>query len=225
VPTQIGAAPCLRRPYGTVLTSVLPVCSRRYRIERPLAGEDWLRAARLALLRGGVEAVRPEKIARVLQVTKGSFYWHFRNREDLLEALLHEWETELEELLTELGPETGEAGLRVLLDRVAARVRRSERGEVPSDAAIFTWASVSPKVARRVNRAEQARIDLLARWSGNPELAELLYLIWLGFVTRGQRVPGLRRRFPEIAEAMIRLLAAQDAGAGGANDLGTGRKS
>src|SRR5205807_2697550 len=134
------------------------VLTIRYRMDR-LAREDWLRAARLALLRGGVEAVRPEKIARDLEVTKGSFYWHFQNREDLLEALLSEWETELPEILAQLGPE---AGLRPLLERVALRARQSERGEVPSDAAIFTWASVSPKVARRVNRAEQARIDLLA---------------------------------------------------------------
>jgi AcrR family transcriptional regulator len=183
-----------------------------------LAREDWLRAARLALLRGGVEAVRPEKIARDLHVTKGSFYWHFRNREDLLEALLHEWETELEEVMAQLGPEAEHGGLRALLDRVAQRVRRSERGEVPSDAAIFTWASVSPKVARRVNRAEQARIDLLARWSGNTERAEILYLIWLGFVARGQRVPRLRRRFPEIAETMVRLLEAPDAEPAGPND-------
>src|SRR4051794_41809345 len=114
-----------------------------------LAREDWLRAARLALLRGGVEAVRPEKIARDLQVTKGSFYWHFRNREDLLEALLHEWETELEELLTGLGPETGEAGVRAPFDRVAPRGRPGEGGEGPSGAARFSRASVSPHGGRR----------------------------------------------------------------------------
>jgi len=58
-------------------------------MDRDLGQDDWLRAARLALLRGGVEAVRVEKLARDLGVTKGSFYWHFKDRDELLELLLH----------------------------------------------------------------------------------------------------------------------------------------
>ena len=53
--------------------------------------DHWLRAARLALLHNGPEAVRVEPLARDLGVTKGSFYWHFRDRGALLEALLVEW--------------------------------------------------------------------------------------------------------------------------------------
>ena len=64
-------------------------------MERDLGKDDWLRAARLALLNGGVEAVRVERLSRDLRVTKGSFYWHFKDREELLELLLREWEEEL----------------------------------------------------------------------------------------------------------------------------------
>ena len=53
-----------------------------------------MRAARLALLHRGADGVRVEVLARELGVTKGSFYWHFRDRADLLEALLVEWEEE-----------------------------------------------------------------------------------------------------------------------------------
>jgi AcrR family transcriptional regulator len=194
-------------------------------MEKNLGREDWLRAARLALLKGGVEAVRVEKLARALKVTKGSFYWHFKDREELLELLLREWETELDELVAQLGPEGGTEGLRALLHLVAERVRLSEQGRVPSDAAIFTWASVSPEVARRVNRAEQARIDLLARWSGRPERIDLFYLAWLGFVARGQRVPGIRRKFPEIAEALMQLLENDSADTGPRQRKTTGEGS
>src|ERR1017187_2761901 len=62
---------------------------------KDLSRNDWLKAARLALLTGGVEAVRVEKLARNLRVTKGSFYWHFKGREELLDLLLREWEEEL----------------------------------------------------------------------------------------------------------------------------------
>ena len=53
-----------------------------------------MRAARLALLHRGADGVRVEVLAHELGVTKGSFYWHFRDRADLLEALLVEWEEE-----------------------------------------------------------------------------------------------------------------------------------
>ena len=39
----------------------------------------------------GLDGVRVEPLARRLGVTKGSFYWHFRGREELLEALLARW--------------------------------------------------------------------------------------------------------------------------------------
>ncbi|MBR9990945.1 MAG: helix-turn-helix transcriptional regulator, partial [Gemmatimonadetes bacterium] len=42
--------------------------------------EEWLSAAAQAMSDGGVEAVRVEAIARDLSITKGSFYWHFKDR-------------------------------------------------------------------------------------------------------------------------------------------------
>jgi AcrR family transcriptional regulator len=59
---------------------------KRGRLEK----KDWMRAARLTLLEGGPSAVRVETLARKLRVSKGSFYWHFKNREALLESLLRE---------------------------------------------------------------------------------------------------------------------------------------
>jgi AcrR family transcriptional regulator len=172
-----------------------------------LSRGDWLKAARLALLTGGVEAVRVEKLARALNVTKGSFYWHFKGREELLEALLREWEKELaHDIIPRLRGRRGRDALRVLLRLMVERVPLGEKGILPSDAAMFTWASISPAVARRVNRAERNRIELLKRIIADPERTELLYLVWLGFVARGQRVSGSRRQFPQIAHALLKLL-------------------
>jgi AcrR family transcriptional regulator len=167
---------------------------------------DWLKAARMALLRGGVEAVRVEKLARNLQVTKGSFYWHFTDREELLETLLREWEEELlQDIIPRLHGRRGREALRLLLRLLVQQVPLGERGILPSDAAVFTWASVAPTVARRVNRAERKRIELLTQVIGDPERTELLYLVWLGFVARGQRLPSSRKQFPQIARAMLKL--------------------
>ncbi|MCH0567034.1 MULTISPECIES: TetR/AcrR family transcriptional regulator [unclassified Streptomyces] len=54
--------------------------------------DDWTMAALRALARGGVAAVAVDVLARELGVTRGSFYWHFENREALLVAALETWE-------------------------------------------------------------------------------------------------------------------------------------
>jgi len=175
-------------------------------MDRTLDKSDWLKVARMALLKGGVEEVRVERLARDLHVTKGSFYWHFKDREDLLELLLRDWEEELLlDIIPRLKGKTGHDALSLLVRLMVNRVPLSENGILPSDAAMFTWASVSPVVALRVNRAEKKRIELLKRIIGDSQRSELLYLVWLGFVARGKRVPGSRRRFPQIARALLKV--------------------
>lgn len=174
-----------------------------------LRRNDWLRAARLALLRGGVEAVRVEKLARDLHVTKGSFYWHFQDREELLEILLCEWEEELfNDIIPRLNGRRGHEALQLLLQLLVKRVPLSEQGILPSDAAMYTWAAVSPEIASRVNRAEKRRIELLKSVIGDSETVDFLYLVWLGFVARGQRAPASRKQFPKIARMMLDLFSS-----------------
>ena len=57
-----------------------------------LSAEDWELAALEAIAEQGVGALSVEALARHLGVTKGSFYWHFRTREALLNAALARWE-------------------------------------------------------------------------------------------------------------------------------------
>ncbi len=59
-----------------------------------LTADDWLQAASRVIAEAGVSAVAVEPLARRLGVTKGSFYWHFPNRDALLEATLERWERE-----------------------------------------------------------------------------------------------------------------------------------
>ena len=67
---------------------------RTYSRAGALKAEDWVGAARAAMAEGGIEAVAVEPLARRLGVTKGSFYWHFKDRRALLEATLARWEEE-----------------------------------------------------------------------------------------------------------------------------------
>ena len=58
----------------------------------PLSRERWASEALKAMARGGVAAVAVEPLARALGVTKGSFYWHFKNRDALIAAALERLE-------------------------------------------------------------------------------------------------------------------------------------
>lgn len=52
---------------------------------------DWVEAAIDVLAKGGVGGLRVEVLAKTCGVTKGSFYWHFKDRQDLLTAVLERW--------------------------------------------------------------------------------------------------------------------------------------
>ncbi len=57
-----------------------------------LTRDDWVHAALLAVAEGGTAAVAVEALAARLNATKGSFYWHFRDRQELIEVALAAWE-------------------------------------------------------------------------------------------------------------------------------------
>ena len=57
-----------------------------------LTKEDWANAALKAIAREGLKAVSVEPLAKRLGVTKGSFYWHFKTRNDLIRAAVERWE-------------------------------------------------------------------------------------------------------------------------------------
>ena len=56
-----------------------------------LGRQDWIDTGLSVLAEKGVDAVRVEPLAKLMNVTKGSFYWHFKDRQELLGALLAEW--------------------------------------------------------------------------------------------------------------------------------------
>ncbi len=114
--------------------------------------QDWIDAAWSALGEGGVEAVRVERLARRLGVTKGSFYWHFKNRQDLIDALLDRWFGMRED---EADPAPGEN--RGPADRIWKAFERAvSRGTRGQAAALRLWAARHAEVAERI-RAEDAK--------------------------------------------------------------------
>jgi AcrR family transcriptional regulator len=115
----------------------------------------WILAGLALLAEGGIEAVRVEPLARRMQVTKGSFYWHFKNRDDLLDAILQKWiELETDGIIQEVERKGGTANQKMLyLSEIAAQ----EDGR--SENAIRAWARQSPHVATILAEVDQRRLD------------------------------------------------------------------
>lgn len=72
--------------YG-ILASAMKQGEKRERLSR----SDWIDAALTALADGGLDAIAVVPLAGRLGVTKGSFYWHFRSLDELIEATLAHW--------------------------------------------------------------------------------------------------------------------------------------
>ena len=60
-------------------------------VRSTLTPEAWIAAATDVLVDQGIDAVRVDVLAKAMEVTRGSFYWHFKDREALLVAVLNAW--------------------------------------------------------------------------------------------------------------------------------------
>ncbi len=78
-----------------------------------LTADDWAQAALEAIAEGGLDAVAVEPLAVRLGTTKGSFYWHFANRNALIVAALEAWEREHTAAVIAGADEEAEPGQRL----------------------------------------------------------------------------------------------------------------
>jgi AcrR family transcriptional regulator len=120
-----------------------------------LSADDWVTAGLEALAEGGVDAVAVEPLAARLGATKGSFYWHFKDRESLVQATLDHWEkAETDAVITELDHiDDPAARLLALFDLVLTH----PGGEDPV-ISLFRDAR-HPAVAAALERVTQRRIS------------------------------------------------------------------
>jgi AcrR family transcriptional regulator len=122
---------------------------------------SWIQEGLRALGVGGPDAVRIEKLAQVLGVTKGGFYWHFEDRPALLEEMLDAWERVMvDEVIEHLEGEGGDA--RARLRRLFTLASSTEaRGLMSIDLAVRDWARRDKAVARRLRRVDNRRMEYM----------------------------------------------------------------
>ena len=137
--------------------------SIRCRIDRSVAKVRtprgaWVHAALQALAAGGPDAVRVETLAVSLGVSKGGFYWHFADRQALLEEMLDTWEkTGTEDIIARVASHPGDARakLQKLFD-----ITSSPEG-LAVELAVRDWSRRDRDVAGRLRRADNRRMGFV----------------------------------------------------------------
>ncbi|MFH8987329.1 TetR/AcrR family transcriptional regulator [Streptomyces sp. NPDC017940] len=123
-----------------------------------LTARDWADAALAAIGEGGLAAVAVEPLAARLGATKGSFYWHFANREALIEAALERWaEVSTEGTIEEV---EAEPDVRRRVRRLFAEAIGSASAD-PLEVTLLATAS-HPQVAAALRRVTERRVAYVA---------------------------------------------------------------
>lgn len=173
----------------------------------------WTDAALAALAAGGPDAVRVESIAAALGVSKGGFYWHFANRQDLLDRMLTAWEQAVVDAVittVEGQHEDPREKLRELLEIALAFGLAGQGIEV--EVAIRDWARRDPVVAERLRAVDERRVDYLRGLFGQLSAAEedaearclLAYALFVGNPLIAFEHPGATRA--EVIRRAFELL-------------------
>src|SRR5215469_16416275 len=127
---------------------------------RRLTRHDWVTAALAAIAEGGLAAVAVEPLALRLGTSKGSFYWHFENREALLTAALAHWEEQYTAAVTQENTRAAAADpvqrLRLLIRRVTSLA------ETDSVYVALIATADYPAVAPVLTRITEHRIEYTA---------------------------------------------------------------
>ncbi len=137
-----------------------PGAGQEQEIGRKLDRQSWIGAARTALIQSGHAAVKVDRLATSLGVTRGSFYWHFKDRRDLLDALLADWQQANSAAFYAALSSPGTPTDRL---RELGRVWLDESDYSPAyDSAMRDWARFSEPVGAAVRHVDDARIAALA---------------------------------------------------------------
>lgn len=178
----------------------LPMTRRTSRLN----ASDWLAAGFEALSDAGPGALKAEPLAVRLKVSKGSFYWHFRDVPAFHDSLLTAWEADATARLAHhVGTsENPVAQLRGLAQSLTA--------PPASEPAIRSWAQGHAPARGSVERIDQARLEALQALLGaagirNPEMARILYSATIGMSQLGSAAPADRE---DAIGSMVDLVLA-----------------
>ena len=163
--------------------------------QRPLTPDDWAKAALKTIARGGIDALAVETVAAELGATKGSFYWHFKDRDALIQAALDKWEQRrTEAVIEDLEREPDPAARLKKILGAGYEFGPTDRAEI-----VLLANPEHPAAVRAVRRVVERRITYLAEqleklgWDATEALdrAVVLYDVYVGYMQMAHVTPHL----------------------------------
>lgn len=127
-----------------------------------LTKEDWIHAAQRALVKGGVDAVRVDNVAKELKITRGSFYYHFKGRSELLEGILGNWRARAtEDVINHL--RNAQSSPKEQLERL---LELPHHGQTAKEAAsielgIRAWARRDKQARQAIDEVDSHRLNYI----------------------------------------------------------------
>lgn len=123
---------------------------------------DWIDAATDLLVHRSIDAVRVDVLAKILQVTRGSFYWHFSDRNDLLQQVLSNWrEGQTEDIITRYRRK-GVSPARVVQELAELPLHgRTAQAGASVELAIRAWARRDEMARMAVDQVDAKRLEYI----------------------------------------------------------------
>ena len=184
----------------------------RQRSRRGVSKAEWLETGLQALSEGGVAALTVEGLAKSLGIAKAGFYWHFKNRDDLLRQLLDYWTHELTEVTTS-NSEMLALKPKSRLIKTAEVIFDYELGRY--DMAIRQWALQDAGADRAVRKVNRLRLDFVRKafselgFKGEDlEMRTMLFVCYHSWESAMFREISRKRRREQIARR-IELLTSK----------------
>ncbi len=123
-----------------------------------LTRNEWLSRALDVLSKEGNAKLRIDILTKNLGVTKGSFYWHFKNRADFVKCLAEYWaKYSTVQVIEEINQSQDTASDNLL--RLMDFLCRKDYGKY--DISMRAWATQEPEVARIVKKVDKQRFTFV----------------------------------------------------------------
>ncbi|WP_037461260.1 TetR/AcrR family transcriptional regulator [Sinorhizobium fredii] len=169
----------------------------------------WLGAAYESMLEAGVDAVKIQPLAKKLNLSRTSFYWFFKDREELLEALISRWREKNTGNLVKQAEAYAETVAEAMLNVFDCWLD-SHLFDSQFEFAVRSWALQSPEALKEVQSADQQRLDALSRMflrfgfaTAHADVrARTIYLVQIGYISMQTKedVSVRMKRIPEYVE-------------------------
>ena len=173
------------------------------------SAEVWLEAAYELLLESGVSTVKILPLAKKLGLSRTSFYWFFKDREELLGALIARWRDKNTGNLVKQAQAYAESIAEAMLNVNDCWIDKT-LFDAQFEFAVRSWALESSDILAEVRTADQIRLEALAqmftRFGYTAITADVrartTYLTQIGYISmQMQEDVGVRmKRIPEYVE-------------------------